>query len=247
MEKKEIGISRIEKSPDIPSLVARQIVDLISEGRLKPGDKLPSEHEMTNLFGVSRISLREAMKLLEAKGYIESRDRRGKFVRSVVDTMRSPIEELISIDHAKIWELLYVRRIIEAEAAYLAAKNATDDQVKQMKEISEKAIQMGIDTLLNTKEGGIFYTMFFDILADSTRNTVFMHLRRTITTILKGAFPYSRKKLSTVKGSSKEIFSQLIRICDAIEERDPEAARMATIEHIDYIEKSLRQALGQTK
>jgi len=128
MEKKEIGISRIEKSPDIPSLVARQIVDLISEGRLKPGDKLPSEHEMTNLFGISRISLREAMKLLEAKGYIESRDRRGKFVRSVVDTMRSPIEELISIDRAKIWELLYVRRIIEAEAAYLAAKNATDDR-----------------------------------------------------------------------------------------------------------------------
>ena len=74
------GLSRIEKSPDIPTLVMNQIIDLISQGKLKIGDKLPSEQEMTELFGISRISLREAMKLLEAKGYIESRDRKGKYV-----------------------------------------------------------------------------------------------------------------------------------------------------------------------
>jgi GntR family transcriptional repressor for pyruvate dehydrogenase complex len=70
METKPFGISRIEKSPDIPNLVSKQIIDLISEGKLKPGDKLPSEHEMTQMFGISRISLREAMKLLEARGYM---------------------------------------------------------------------------------------------------------------------------------------------------------------------------------
>ena len=92
MEKKAFGISKIEKSPDIPSLVAKQIIDRIAEGALKPGDKLPSEHQMTELFGISRISLREAMKLLEARGYIESHDRRGKFVKSMVEDMRKPLE-----------------------------------------------------------------------------------------------------------------------------------------------------------
>lgn len=247
MDKKEFGISRIEKSPDIPSLVAKQIVDRIAQGKLKPGDKLPSEHEMTELFGISRISLREAMKLLEARGYIESRDRRGKFVKSMVETMRTPLKELLSIDDERIWELLYVRRIIEAEAAYLAARNATREQIKQMQEISKRAKEIGLDLLLNTKEGGVFYTRFFDLLADSTRNTVFVHLRKTITTVLREAFPYSRKKLSTVRGSSREIFSQLSKITDAIEAHDAEAARLATIEHIDYIEKSLKKALEQEK
>jgi len=243
MSTTQFGILRIEKSPDIPKLVAKQIIDLISDGKLKPGDKLPSEHEMTQMFGISRISLREAMKLLEAKGYIESMDRRGKFVKSITDTMMSPIEEMISIDHEKIWELLYVRRIIEAEAAYLAAKNATKEQILEMKNLSEKAEIHGLDSLLTTKEGGLIYTRFFDLLAESTKNTLFMHIRQTIAGLLKGAFPYSRKKLTNVGGSSRKIFLQLGKIWDAIEKRNPEGARIATIEHINYIEKTLRLAL----
>jgi GntR family transcriptional repressor for pyruvate dehydrogenase complex len=247
MEKKAFGISRIEKSPDIPSLVAKQIIDRIAEGALKPGDKLPSEHEMTELFGISRISLREAMKLLEARGYIESRDRRGKFVKSMVEDMRKPLEELLSIDHDRIWELLYVRRIIEAEAAYLAAKNASREQLKQLRDLFRHALKIDLDAILTTKEGGLFYTHFFDLLADATRNTVFLHLRKTITTILREAFPYSRKKLATIPGSSRDIFYQLRKISDAIEAHMAEDARLATIEHIDYIEKSLRKALQQMK
>ena len=90
MEAKGKFISPIRKSPAIPTLVADQIIDLISRGKLKPGDRLPSEHEMTERFRISRISLREAMKLLEAKGYVESRHRKGKFVRSPADTARPP-------------------------------------------------------------------------------------------------------------------------------------------------------------
>lgn len=247
MEKKEFGISKIEKSPDIPSLVAKQITDRIAEGTLKPGDKLPSEHEMTELFGISRISLREAMKLLEARGYIESRDRRGKYVRSMVENMRAPLEALLSVDYERIWELVYVRRIIEAEAAYLAATNATPDHIQEMKDLSRRAQAIGVETLLDTKEGGVIYSRFFDILADATRNTVFVHLRKTITTTLREAFPYSRKKLATVPGSSYALISQLTKIAEAIGRRDAEAARLATIEHIDYIEKSLKKTMEQGK
>lgn len=71
MGKKTFGMSKIEKSPDIPSRVTNHIIDLITKGALKPGDKLPSEHEMTKIFGISRISLREGLKLLEARGYIQ--------------------------------------------------------------------------------------------------------------------------------------------------------------------------------
>ncbi len=239
------GLSRIEKSPDIPTLVMNQIIELISQGKLKIGEKLPSEQEMTELFGISRISLREAMKLLEAKGYIESRDRKGKYVRSLTDNVKSSIEDLISIDHEKIWELLAVRRLIDSEAAYLAAKNAAKDQKKRFNKLVERIGSIGSENVLTSKEGGKLYSDFFDILADATRNTIFVHLRESIAHVLTGAFPYSRKKLSRVDNCSNEIVQQLNRIIEAIDRKDPDAAKALTIEHIDYIEKSLRKALKE--
>ena len=241
------GLSRIEKSPDIPTLVMNQIIELISQGKLKIGDKLPSEQEMTELFGISRISLREAMKLLEAKGYIEAKDRKGKFVKSLTDQVKSSIEDLISVDHEKIWELLAVRRLIDSEAAYLAAKNVSKEQKNRFKKIITVLDKIGVEKILTSKEGGILYSDFFDIMTDSTKNTIFLHLRKSVTTILTGAFPYSRKQLSTIPGSSKDITKQLMKIYDAIENRDSDAAKAATIEHIDYIEKSLRRALKEEK
>jgi GntR family transcriptional repressor for pyruvate dehydrogenase complex len=239
------GLSRIEKSPDIPTLVMNQIIELISQGKLKIGEKLPSEQEMTELFGISRISLREAMKLLEAKGYIESRDRKGKYVRSLTDNVKSSIEDLISINHDKIWELLAVRRIIDSEAAYLAARNAAKDQKKRFVKLIESIGAIGADNVLTSKEGGKLYSDFFDILADSTRNTIFVHLRDTIANVLDGAFPYSRKKLARVEDCSGQIVEQLSRIIDAIDRKDADAAKALTIEHIDYLEKSLRKALKE--
>jgi GntR family transcriptional repressor for pyruvate dehydrogenase complex len=241
------GLSRIEKSPDIPTLVMNQIIELISQGRLKIGDKLPSEQEMTRQFGISRISLREAMKLLEAKGYIESRDRKGKYVRSLTDNVKSSIEDIISVDHEKIWELLAVRRLIDSEAAFLAATNVGREHKARFKKIIDVLEKVGDENVLSSKDGGRLYSDFFDILADATKNTIFVHLRKTIASVLTGAFPYSRKKLSTVPGSSKAIVGQLLRIHRAIEERNSEKAKAATVEHIDYIDRSLRRALKEER
>ena len=239
-----IEINKIKKAPDIPNMVVDQIVRLISSGELKPGDKLPSELEMTRRFGISRISLREAMKLLEAKGYIESQGRRGKFVRSVMDNaLSSPIEGMISVDHRKIWELLAVRRIIDSEAAFLAAEKATDRQMKTLREFRRDAQSLGTDRLVNSHDGGKLYTSFYNNLADATNNTIFAHIMKSIATLLKGALPYSRQKLQKVPDSSKMIYEQHIAILECIEKRDPDGAKKAVIEHIDYIEKTLRRLL----
>jgi len=237
-------MSPIRKSPDIPTLVAEQIVDLIQRGKLKPLDRLPSEQEMTARFHVSRISLREAMKLLEAKGYIESRGRKGKFVRSSVEAPRSTIEDLLAADQHKIWELLCVRRILDAEAVRLACMRATGRDIQRLRRIYDKAVSIGEDRVLDDlKEGGRLYTAFFDALLECTRNSVFAHIRRSINTILIGAFPYSRKKLASVEGSSRTIVAQLGRIIDAIEKKDPLTASRVVEEHIDYLKKSLKKAM----
>lgn len=243
-EKAEIIINRIEKAPDIPNLVVNQIVKLISNGVLKPGDKLPSELEMTRRFGISRISLREAMKLLEAKGFIESQGRKGKFVKSVVDNaLRSPIEGMISVDHKKILELLAVRRIIDSEAASMAARNASDKQLKTLMRFKENMENIGIDELMHNEGAGKLYAGFYDDLADATNNTIFSHLMKSIANILRGALPYSRQKLQDVKDSSRKIYEQHVNILRAIEDRKPDMAKKTMIEHIEYLERTLNKVL----
>ncbi len=237
-------ISPIKKSPAIPTLVAEQVIDLIAKGRLKPGEKLPSEHEMTRRFRISRISLREAMKLLEAKGYVESRHRKGKYVTGPASAMKSSIEDIVQVDHSKIWELLCVRRILDAEAGRLACAHATKKDLDRLRRVYDRAIAVGEDRVLHdVQEGGKLYTEFFNALLASTKNSLFVHIRKSMNSILTGALPYSRKKLSTIEGSSRTIVSQLLAIYRAIESRDADRASSAIVEHIDYLKKSLKRAL----
>ncbi len=248
MNAKNPLISRIEKAPKIPTLVAKQIMDLITQGALRPGDKLPSEQKMTKLFGISRISLREAMKLLEARGFIKSLDRRGKFITIPQENSESPIGNLIAIDPQKIWELLSVRRFLDSEAASCACTRATKKDLAAMKNLCERALNLGVDDILhNAGEGTRLYTEFFDLIAASTKNTVFGYLRKSIDSIFADAFPYSRDKLSLIEGSSRKIVQQLFAIYKAIASRSTDAARDATITHIDYIEKSLKKAIARAE
>lgn len=240
----KLELSRIEKAPDIPNLVAKQIIQRITSGSLKPGDKLPSEHVMTRQFGISRISLREAMKLLEAKGYIESHGRKGKFVKATGGpALESAIEEMISVDHNKIWELLAVRRLIDSEAAYMAARNATKAQIANLKKFKQEADRMGIENLIPTPEGGKLYARFYHDLADATNNTIFARLMKSIAYLLRGALPYSRQKLTAVPGVSRVFYDHHVKIISAIEQGKGEEAKRAVIEHIDWLEKTLKRIL----
>lgn len=241
-------INKIEKAPHIPNMVVNQIVKLIADGVLKPGDKLPSELEMTRRFGISRISLREAMKLLEAKGFIESHGRKGKYIRSALDeSISSPIENMISVDHEKIWELLFVRRIIDSEAAALAAEKATSEQIDNLVNFLREAELLGVDTIVEKREGGRLYAKFYNDLADATNNTIFAHLMKSISSVLRGALPYSRTKLQAIPESSRIIYNQHVEIIEAIKKRQPERARNAMRTHIDWLEENLKKILMETK
>jgi len=244
MEKKRIDISPIVKAPNIPTQVAGQIISLIKSGGLKTGDRLPSEQKMTRMLGISRISLREAMKLLEAKGYIEPRGKRGKYVRMPEEGTKSPIEDLLSLDPGKIWELLCVRRILDAEAAAIACRHATREEKAALRALCTKAEDSGVTRRIPiAPEGGRLYAEFFSALIESTHNSIFILLRKSIDTLLLGAFPFSRKKLSTVRGSAGHILQQLTAVAEAVGKGDPEAAKEALIAHIEYLMKALKKAI----
>src|SRR5216684_6927099 len=126
-------------SPRIYEEIVRQIRTLISEGKLKSGDRLPPERDLAERFRVSRASVREALRSLQSRGLIEIRAGEGAFVRDVsVEALIEPLALVILPHREAVGELFEARRILEPAIAALAARRATREEVGEMERILEE-------------------------------------------------------------------------------------------------------------
>ena len=122
----------IPKLPSLPEVVFKEVQRLIADGELQPGDRLPSETEMAERFGIGRSSIREAMRALQLLGAIEVIQGKGTFVREagilplVVDWAR--ISEI-----GVISEVMEARQFLEVLLAQLAAERATDEDIEALR------------------------------------------------------------------------------------------------------------------
>lgn len=219
--------------------VANQIKNLISEGKLKPGDRLPPERELIKQFGVSRPSLREALNSLVATGFLEIKPSKRTFVRSVAsERMEDPLSFLIKTDTQKIFDLIEVRKAMEVWGASQAAQRATEEDIKRLESIleeMEKAIEEGRDW---DKEDADFHLA----IAQATHNMVQTHIMSTLYDLLRE----SVAKLFTDKTKMKKLFMQHSRILSAIKNRSPDKARERTLEHLDYVDSEVKTLNGST-
>src|ERR1700674_2444834 len=108
--------------------IAHQIQRLIRDGLLKPGDMLPPERELAEMFQVSRSSLRDAIRALELMGLVEPRQGEGTVVRDPsAETLTNPLSTLLLQQRELLHELLEFREMIEPALAAHAANNACPD------------------------------------------------------------------------------------------------------------------------
>ena len=111
----------------ISSAITRQIEELILQGVLRPGDRLPSERELSETMEVSRPTLREALADLEARGLIVTRPGGGTFIAEVLGSaFAAPLIELFATHDTALFDYIAFRRDMEGLAAEHAATNATD-------------------------------------------------------------------------------------------------------------------------
>ena len=129
--------------------VADQIRDLIKDGTPQPGEKLPPERRFSEMPGVGRSSLREALNILETQGFVESRKRQGVYVCSISASIISdPLRQIITEDRSKLLQLYEVRKDIELASAYAAAQHRTDQDLDKMGGILEKMAAYATDSRL---------------------------------------------------------------------------------------------------
>ncbi len=225
------------KHTRISDEIVNQIKTLISEGRLKPGDRLPPERELVKDFDVSRPSLREALNSLVAMGFLEIRGKR-TFIKSVASqSMQNPLSLLIKADTQKIFDLIEVRKAIEVWGASLAAQRASKEDIKHLAEIIEEMKKAFEEGRSWEKQDADFHLG----IAQATHNTIQTHMMSTIYDLLRESMARVFKDRSKVK----KLLDHHNRIFSAIKNHSPDKAREKTLEHLNYVESEVKGSTAQ--
>jgi len=119
--------------------IVEQLEQLIKEGKVLPGNKLPSERQLIDMLGVGRSSLREAISRLEMMGYVEIKKRKGIYVKSMESTLRlDPLKKLLQDDKIKIIQLYEIRSDLEEASAYAAAQQRSEQDLETIMHCHEE-------------------------------------------------------------------------------------------------------------
>lgn len=214
-------------------LVAERLLALISARHLGPGDPIPSERELGQLYRVGRSSIREALRMLESKGVIRSESAGSFAVAEFGNTLNHSLDFLLSVDQADFGELFEVRHMLEAEAAALAASRRRDADVDEMAREIE-----AMDAGLASEQDFITADLRFHLaIAQASQNRLIVHLMHAIRTLLQRSLASSFH----VPGSPEHAVEMHRRILGAIAAQDPDEARRQMHEHVSRVEREVTQ------
>ncbi len=218
--------------------VQRQIELLILRGVLRPGERLPSERELSEKLGVSRPSLREAIAELQDRGLLTSRAGAGIFVAEVLGSAFAPALIRLFADHEEaVFDYISFRRDMEGLAAERAAHLASDTDLQVVNTIFGK--MEAVHSKRNPADEARLDAEFHMAIIEASHNVVMLHMMRSMFDLLREGVFYNRQVMFKQRTTRSALLDQHRAINDALQARDPQAARAAIEAHMNYIEQSL--------
>ena len=230
------------KASKLSDEVYKQIVALISSGKLKPRDKIPSERELAADMGISRQSIREALNRAEVMGLIEVRQGEGSFILSSINrSLKPPLTLIIEKEAERIFDFLEIRKLIEGWCAEQAAGQATGEELQNMEEILDKMKKVASKDK-QWEELDLELHLSF---AKATHNVIAIHMMEALKSNFGPFFRFTKSMPSSEK--IDVLWQHHYEIFKAITHRDPETAKKKVIEHLDFIEGKLKEDMGMMK
>ncbi len=215
--------------------IIEQIQELIKEGSLKPGDKLPSERLLATQLGVARPPLREALAALEILGAVESRGGKGNIIKTNYKEVLSRREVSELGNEGSPYQIFEARKAIEPEIAVVAARNATEKDVA--------AIQECLD---NTRTGASnLESASWDVelhvrIGNATHNDLLCSVMKCLVVALhERLWMKMREKTWSMQGYPKACRLEHATILDAIKNGDSTAAYQRMHHHLVHGESIL--------
>lgn len=228
------------KTKKIYEQIVDQIGILVAEGQLKPGDRLPSERELVERFEVSRASIREAISALEMMGLIEVRPGEGTYIRQVnIDSVIAPLAWMLFIEKDTDLELYEVRKILEVQAAGIAAERAQEDEIRDMYEALE-VMRRDLEIVRLGEEADHH---FHFAIARATHNKILIRLMNTISETMKKTLKSSRSKLYEDRNTPQRLYQEHCSLYEAIKNRNVLEAQQLMLNHLIGVETQLAKYL----
>ncbi|GGB89287.1 GntR family transcriptional regulator [Marivita lacus] len=218
--------------------VTRQIEKLILQGILRPGERLPSERELAERLAVSRPSLRESIADLSDRGLLTSRAGAGVYVADVLGSAFSDalIQLFANYDEA-VLDYLSFRKDMEGLAAERAARLASDTDLKVINTVFER--MEAAHQKRNPGDEAALDAEFHLSIIEASHNVIMLHMMRSMYQLLREGVFYNRQIMFRQKTTRATLLDQHRTINDALQARDPDAARKAVVDHLSYVETCL--------
>jgi DNA-binding FadR family transcriptional regulator len=205
--------------------IADSLAGEIESGKYKLGDRLPTERELAEQFGVSRPSLREALIALEMLGMIEARHGLGIYVTRT----QLPLTAAAYDFEIGAFELIEARRLFEGEAAALAATNIDDEAIAELERL---LVLMGDEDEIHGEDAD---KEFHLTIARATGNGAIIATVENLWE-LRNRSPLARNILTRARGMGLEPrIVEHRRVLDALKARDPAGARQAMRDHLERV------------
>lgn len=219
----------------VADTVMQQIEKLILRGILRPGERLPSERDLSERMGVSRPSLREAIADLESRGLLATRKGSGIYVADVLGSAFSePLIQLFASHDEALFDYISFRRDLEGMAAERAARLASDTDLKVITSIFKK--MEAAHCKRNPAEESALDAEFHMAIIDASHNVFMLHMMRAMFEMLRAGVFYNRQVMFKVRTTREALLDQHRAIHDALIARKPNAARKAVENHLGYVE-----------
>ncbi len=213
----------------LPDQIAARVIALITERHLKPGDRLPPERELAQAMGVSRSSLREALRALSLLGVTEMRQGDGTYLTALdPEALMRPFGLVLALSDGQMQELFEARRVIEPGLAALAAERIDEETMEALRRCAhDSAAAVGDEEAFMRAD-----LELHGLIARAASNSVLWHVIGSIS----GMGIASRRRTNPLPGLREQSAEDHRAIVAALEARDPEAAAEAMLRHLENVQ-----------
>jgi GntR family transcriptional repressor for pyruvate dehydrogenase complex len=214
--------------------IVAQLLSMIREKKLRSGDKLPPERELTVLMDVSRPSLREALRTLSVMGVIELRHGSGIYVTRLEPAkLVEHLDFVFSLDDSTYLQLFETRKVLEPPICALAAQRITEEEVAQLEECLSRS-SLGLTNYEAYLQADLD---LHEIIVTAARNPLLQRFMSSLHSLGKA----SRKRTATLPGVVEQTIQDHQSILQTLREHQPEAAQLAMLVHLEHVEQRLKQ------
>lgn len=207
-----------------------QIKQMILDGRLTPGQRLPSERVLSEALGLSRPTVREAIGAMVALNILESRQGSGTYVASLeIRDLLEPLRFALALSPSGLQQLFEVRAMLEPKAAGLAARNASAEQIGALTAcVRASSPHRSFDRFVELD------VELHTLVAVASGNEILIHVLASLSEL--GV--ESRRKTVRKPGVVKQSTADHERIAAAISDRDAAKAELAMLEHLHNVQRA---------